>query len=402
MAAGEVVKLAVVGGGRGRAFVGCAEALAPRLEITAVCDPDEEVRARWREMVPGIECFAGLTEALQSADCNAVLVSTPMPLHAQHSLEAMRAGKHVLSEVIACTTVDEGRELVSAAQSTGLTYMMAENCCYFRENMIVNEMARRGLFGRPVYAECAYIHDCRALGFGGDGELTWRGVLGRDTDGDWYPTHALGPVAQWFGIGRERKDGFDKAWTVASGAFARPAYAAERFGPDHPAAGGEFWSAGDATTTLISTRNGGLISLHADHASPRPHHPTTRFELRGTEGAFVSPRTSGDDPLVWIKGRSPGDTTGYDAEWESIWTYAEEFEHPLWRRYAAEAGEAGHGGSDLMTLAAFVDSVLDGTRPPIDVYDAVTWSSLMPVSVESRARGGAAVEIPEFSPPAAS
>src|SRR5690606_18218897 len=104
------------------------------------------------------------------------------------------AGKHVLSEVIAANTLEECWELVEAVERTGGTYMMAENYCYMRPNLMVETIAERGLFGRVTHLEGAYVHDCRILYANPDGSLTWRGELRRTRDCVYYPTHSLGPV----------------------------------------------------------------------------------------------------------------------------------------------------------------------------------------------------------------
>ena len=62
---------------------------------------------------------------------------------------------------------------------------------------------------------------------------------------------------------------------------------------------------------------------------------------------------------------------------------------------SADASQAGHGGGEFFILEDFARAVRTGVSP-IDVYDAVTWSSIMPLSAESFARGGAPVAIPDF------
>lgn len=81
--------------------------------------------------------------------------------------------------------------------------MLSENCCYLRSCMMILNMVQQGVFGDITYAECGYVHDCRQIKFNSDGSLTWRGELARDNIGNLYPTHSLGPVAQWMGINRK-------------------------------------------------------------------------------------------------------------------------------------------------------------------------------------------------------
>ncbi len=125
-----------------------------------------------------------------------------MQIHAAMSIDAMQAGKHVLSEVAAAMTIDECWGLIHAAEKTGKIYMLSENCCYYESVMAILNMVRKGIFGELTYAECGYVHDCSSLMFEVSGALTWRGEMARDYCGNLYPTHSLGPVARWMEINR--------------------------------------------------------------------------------------------------------------------------------------------------------------------------------------------------------
>jgi hypothetical protein len=121
----------------------------------------------------------------------------------------------------------------------------------------------------------------------------------------------------------------------------------------------------------------------------------THYHLQGTHGAYLSGRTREEDPLVWIDGRSPGASPG-DAAWQPLWDYAGKFEHPYWRAHGATAREAGHGGGDYFIIQDFVEAVAERKPPAVDVYDAVAWSSVYPLSERSAAAGGRPVAIPDF------
>lgn len=386
----ERVRLAVVGGRRGGHFGRVLTALAEKVELTAVCDLSAAVTARWREECPWARPFARYEDLLAGGVCDAVLLATPLPLHAGQAVQALRAGLHVLSEVTAAATLEECWELVETVEATGRTYMLAENYCYMRPNMLVRRLVEAGLFGRLTYAEGAYIHDCRHLMFDEAGGLTWRGEL-RRWDGNLYPTHSLGPVAQWLGVNRGDRLVETLTWTTP--AVARQLYAERRFGHDHPAAR-YAWIGGDSATTLIRAASGAVIVLRVDVSSPRPHN-MTHYLLQGTQAAYVSARHEDEEPLVWIDGRSPGQSPP-DAAWEPLWRYADEFEHPRWRERGALAAGSGHGGGDFFVIEDFVDAVRAGSPPPIDVYDAVTWSAISPLSVASVAAGGRPVAVPDF------
>lgn len=402
----------MVGGHRGRAYRRAFEALSTEVTLTAICDRSEAVLAEWERDHPDVRRFGRYEDLLEADACDAVFLATPIQAHFAQSVAALSAGKHVLVEVVAATTVEECWALVEAVSKSAvaahgkatpstarpLTYMMAENYCYSRPNMLVRHLVESGVFGRRTYAEGAYIHDTRNLLFTAAGELTWRGEIARDFNGNTYPTHSLGPVAQWLGCSgvreSEPEDRFTELVCYVTPETSRWRYAAERFGTDHPAAQPGFFTMGDSSSTLLRTEGGAVVHLRRDAASQRPHN-MTHYQLQGERASYLSPRYGGEDPLVWIQGRSPGEQIGSE-KWQPLWEHADEFEHPRWREQGAVARESGHGGGDYFIVEDFVRAVVDGKRPAIDVYDAVTWSSVFPLSCESVARGGRPVAVPEF------
>jgi predicted dehydrogenase len=389
------LRAAVVGGRRGRGYRRAFMAIPEQVTLSAICDRTQEVLDEWRAEFPDLPLFSRYEDLLESDACDAVFLATPIQAHVSQALAALAAGKHVLVEVPAATTIDECWALIEAVERSGKTFMMAENYCYTRPNMMVRHLVDEGLFGRRTYAEGAYIHDTRNLLFTSEGELTWRGQIARDLNGNTYPTHSLGPVAQWLGtVGPNPEDRFTELVCYVTPDTSRWRYAAERFGKDHPAAQPDSFKMGDSASVLLRTENGAVAYIRRDAASQRPHN-MTHYQLQGERASYLSPRHDKEDPLIWVEGRSPGERFGRE-QWQSLWDYAAEYEHPRWKERGAIAREAGHGGGDYFIVEDFVQSVRSGTPPPIDVYDAVTWSSVFPLSIESVSRGGQPVAMPNF------
>lgn len=379
----KMVRLAVVGGQRGAAFGNALSSLLGKAELTAVCDLNSDVLKGWKERFPGITTYTSYEKLLESSQVDAVFLATPMLIHASQAVLALKAGKHVLSEVIGSHTLEDSWKLIEAVKETGLTYMMAENYCYTRENMMVQHMASAGAFGEITYAECGYIHDVRELLHGSDSSLTWRGDYIRDFNGSTYPTHSLGPIAKWLGINKEGGDAFEELITVNSKSRASSKYFLEHFGAEHPGSQVGFWNQGDSSSTLIRTKNGVLISLRVDIQSARPHN-MNHYGLQGTEGSYLAPRFGGEDPLVWLE---KDQIAGQHPEWKSLWAYEQQWEHPNWKQWSEQALNTGHGGGDFFVMHEFVSAILENRKPAIDVYDAMTWSSVFPLSVQSVASG---------------
>ena len=367
--------------------------IALRLDasITALCDLNPAAAERSADIVlkqtgrkPAL--FSGDAQAyrrlLEREDLDAVVIATPEPLHARMSMHAMQAGKHVLSEVAAATTLDDGWALIEAVDKTGRTYMMAENCCYYRSNLAVLNMVRSGLFGELTYAECGYVHELRQMYFRPDGSLTWRGELGA-MPWNWYPTHAIGPVAQWMGI--NHGDRFSELIAMAGSNAGIDAYT-RRFPAGSAAHSTKF--PGDSVVCLIQTEKGRLIELRLDLTSPRPHPSTTYFNLQGSRASY---KDEEDERRIWIESRSKS----YD--WESFAPYLKEFDSDLWQQHEQEAKVTGHGGADYFTVRAFVQCVQSGSPSPINVQDAVSWSSIIPLSGNALRSKARAQQFPDFT-----
>lgn len=386
------IRLGVVGvGSRGTYLLRVA--LAAGVQVPALCDINEANLTRATELVAQARDGAkpegysrgpeDYLRMLDRDDLDAILVGTGMQTHAPISVAAMKAGKHVLCEVAAAMTLDECWQLVDTVEATGKIYMLAENCCYWEHVMMIDRMVEESLFGELTFAECGYVHDCRSLKVKPDGSLTWRGEMIRDQAGDNYPTHNLGPVARWFGINHGNR--FVSLVSRATGQRSWQAFLAERLPPDHPTRRIEYKGA-DSVSTLIQTASGALIDVRYDISSPRPAWGPY-FALQGTKGSFET-RTQRQ---IWLEGRTEG------RKWQPLADYATEFEPPKWRQFREQAQVTGHGGADFFVIHEFLEAVRSGGPSPVDVYDAVAWSCIIPLSHNSITEGGREQEVPDFT-----
>ncbi len=384
------IRLGVVGvGGRGTHLLRLA--LAAGVEVPALCDIKQAnlnraiaVVAQSRGKKP--EGYSrgpnDYERRVGREDLDAVIIGTGMQIHAPIAVEAMRAGKHVLSEVAAAMTLDDCWALVDTVEQTGKIYMLSENCCYWEHLLAVEQMIRNGLFGELTYGECGYVHDCRHLMLEPDGTLTWRGEMVRDFAGDNYPTHNLGPMARWFGI--NRGDRFVSLTSRSTGQKSWQEFLAEKVPAEHPTRKFDYQGS-DSVSTLIRTAKGALIDVRYDILSPRPAWGPYHA-LQGTQGSFES-RTK----EIWLEKRTKG------RKWQPFADYAAEFEPEKWKQFRAQAQSSGHGGADFFVVHEFLEAVRKGGPAPVDVYDAVAWSSIIPLSAKSVTEGGTVQEVPDFT-----
>jgi hypothetical protein len=269
--------------------------------------------------------------------------------------------------------------------------LILENCCYGENELFVLNLARQGVFGELNHAECAYLHDLRSLLFDLNGEGLWRRHYHLAYNGNLYPTHGLGPVAQYLGLGRG--DQFKFLVSTSS-----PEQGLAKWRHDHNPNGGrqadETYLCGDMNTSLIKTELGRTIMLQHDVVSPRPYSRINA--LYGTGAVFFDypPRLSINQP------RQFGLAANSSEDWlneSDLAKMREKFTHPLWRKLAEQARGSGHGGMDFVENWRHLDCIRQGLTPDITVYDAAAWSSIIELSARSVATGSAPVPIPDFT-----
>lgn len=315
-------------------------------------------------------------------DIDAVIIATPWEWHASMAVAAMRAGKYAGVEVPAAITLDECWELVRVHEETGVPCMMLENWSFLRPNLAVLKMIRAGLFGEIVHCHCAHSHNCLYWYFDPEGNPRWSGLHLARRNADQYPTHSLGPVLSWMDI--NCGDVFATLTSTATRSLGINHYFRKKFGPDHPAAKRE-WKQADIVTTVVRTARGNTIVINNDMQLPRPYD--NRWMIQGTEGLYDEARSA-----VYLSGRSPQ----YE-QWEPLAPYQEQYDHIWWRRMREDVPDIGHGGTDYLELKLFVDAVASRSPTPIDVYDSVTMSVIIPLSEQSIAAGSAPVACPDFT-----
>jgi len=311
-------------------------------DIRAVCDIVEDKVTRAQDLVEkaGQPRPTGYSRGPHDfermcgdEELDLVYTATPWEWHVPVSVAAMKAGKHAATEVPAAYTLDDCWLLVETAEKTRKHCVLMENCCYDRREMMILYLVRRGMLGELLHAECGYLHDLRSIKFSTTGEGLWRRAHAMRRNGNLYPTHGLGPVAQVMDI--NRGDRFDYLVSMSSNSRGLKLYAAEHFPPDDPRRRENF-VLGDVNVSLIRTVNGKTIYLAHECDNPRPY---SRINLvQGTRGVVC-----GYPDRVHIEGRS-------GEQWEPLDKYRDEFEVHI------EQGGCPYGG----------ESSIEGVVAPID------------------------------------
>lgn len=383
--AGRPLKCGVIGlGERGICQLGLLGGMKD-IEISAVCDVYADRVQKGLAMVPGAVGMQDYRAMLAMPQIEVILIFTDWLSHIPIAVEAMRAGKETAMEVGGAASVEDCRRMVRTAEETGRKCMILENCCYGADEMAITNMIRLGKFGRIVHCEGAYGHDLRDEIGNGDLNRHYRQEHFLHRNGELYPTHELGPIAQYLRLGRGNR--MLSLRSVASGAFGLHAWLQENR-PGTKLAEAEI-NQGDIVTTLISCANGETIVLSHDCTLPRAY--SRRNVVRGTKGCWYE-----DGHTILIEGETPQPNPNEHTA-ENDARLLQKYRHPLWQAYDEFGLRGGHGGMDYLVLRAFLESVQNHTPAPLDVYDAAMLMCITPLSEQSIAMGGAPVPIPDFT-----
>lgn len=373
------LKLGVVGLQRGHAHA--LNALkAENIELTAVCDINSG-RADWRAQSYGdqVKVYYDYHDLLKDPNVDAVVMATPIDVHAETVIAALEAGKHVLSEVIVATTIEDIYRIGDAIKKSGKTYMMAENYCFIRPLLIAEQLIEEGKLGEIYYAESDYLKDFQVYhpkfpNIGGWREKTYFGRRGHP-----YITHTIGPLLHIM------KEKVVKVSCMASG---------------H-----SFDMVADNNCTLmLETDKGHLIRLRSSFVSPRPDN-VTYYCFEGTNGTYQAPQGPKDYHKVYIKGFSKAGAWNAPGQWNNVYEFKDHCTEE-WKRYwnpedypedalDNDTYELFDSGALLM-LEKFADCILNNKPVPVSFEDAANWTAAGLLSAESVNNGSNVIEVPVF------
>ncbi len=388
-------------------------------EIAAMCDLRQENADQAAQEVadktgryPALYCngSADYLRMLREVRPDAVIINTPWKWHAPMAIAAMEHGAHAFVEVPLATTLSDLWRIIDCTERTRRHCMMMENVNYGREELMFLNMVRQGVLGELLHGEAAYIHEMRGQMQDEDRNTgAWRTVQYATRNGNLYPTHGLGPVAQYMSLARG-EDTFARLSSFSSPALGRAAYAQKHFPPGHK------WNqlhylCGDINTSIIQTQRGRTILVQWDETSPRPY---TRSNLiQGTRGVLADfpPRMAGEFMLPFLTRCEaeppPPELTCHSCEehyhgWtrgkEELAPLYEQYEHPLYRRMGEFAATMDNrGGMSFLMLCRIVECLRTGCPLDQNVYEGAFWSAVAPLSELSVAAGGVPQCFPDFT-----
>ncbi|HOJ10351.1 MAG TPA: Gfo/Idh/MocA family oxidoreductase [Clostridiales bacterium] len=369
MSKNEQLNIGVVGlGVRSRIL------LSPILEseyarLAAVCDLNMEAMDRTLKDFKDVKRFDSYEEMLDKGNIDAVILGTPMQMHAPQAIRALERGINVYSEVVAAVSMEQCRELVIACNKSKAKYMLGENFNYMKMVMIVKNIIESNILGEPYYAESEYATNAR--GMASDG--TWRNEWMFGVNGITYGMHNLGPLLTWF------KD--DRVVRICC----------EGSGNHYKKPDGNPIVLEDSCVMLAKTEKDRLLKIRIDLQGSRPR--LMKFSLQCTKGMFDSARSESENDIIWMEDIGDWSPKSY----MDLDKFEGKHLPDIWRKYGEAAGRLRYGGRDFdyIIMMDFIEALYNGRRMPVGIHEAMDMTVPCLLSQESIKLDGKWIEVPD-------
>jgi predicted dehydrogenase len=358
-------------GGMGRHFAALL-GIHPRVASVTVADPNPDVRDAVAQL-PGIDATVDSLDRLLATDVQCVGIFSPPWLHADQSIQALTAGRHVLGACPAALDLTELRALVGAVEASGHIYMTAETSYYYPGAMFARKAWADGRFGEFVYGEGEYYFRPHAYQF-------WLRDHYANMPSMLYPTHSTTMVVSVTGKRFERV-------TCVGMPGLHPDAVDKRRRPE--------WAENETTNmTMLARMSGGgacrinemrnvgcageLGSIIGTHGAIRQHADRAVWTngLRGDEGECIDLTHRWQDPAqhpqTALAARLPAAFEGRGLE---------------------------HWGSHRFLVDEFVRAVTEDRRPHNHVWAAARYCAPGIVAWDSVQQDSAWLEVPDFGMP---
>jgi len=344
------VKMGIVGYGVCRFGAAFGFQDHPNVEIVAVSDLIPERRKGLMEACRCGKSYESLEVLVKDKTIEAVFVATDAPSHAQHCIEVLEHGKHVMTAVPAAFgSIEDAERLLETVRRTGLKYMMAETSCFREDCYAMRQIYRAGGFGKLVYSEGEYFHygPVPLASF-----RNWR--VGMPPL--WYPTHS---TAYYVGVTGKR-------FTSVSCVGFNAGFDAYKSGAN------KYNNPFTDEVALFETSEGGSSRMLMN---------------KGVNG------------LVVERGR----VFGQRGWMEGIRYHGVEKNLPDISRPPLPPGmpAGGHGGSHGPLANEFISAILEDREPMVNVYEALAMTVPGIIAHRSALKDGERMKVPQYDRPGA-
>ncbi|MDF2815152.1 MAG: gfo/Idh/MocA family oxidoreductase [Paenibacillus sp.] len=362
------IKVAIVGLSFGAEFIPIYQN-HPNTEMYAICQRSEESLHCIGDHFGVSVRYTSFEELLKDEQIDAVHINTPIPNHADQSIAALLAGKHVACTVPMATSIEDCQRIVEAQKVSGKNYMMMETAVYTREFLYVKSLRDSGQLGRIQFLRGA--HQQEMAGWPG----YWEGLPPMH-----YATHAVSPL-----LALAEKEA-ELVYCLGSGRIANE-LAAKYNSPF--AVQSALFRLKDSELAMEVTRS--LFETAREYVES--------FDVYADKLSFEWQRLEREEPVIFA---------GEDGKRVSIPDFANLLPEGI-QKYTTEGvydssdnqhlsfkQGNGHGGSHPHLAHEFIMSIVEARAPFPDVYTSANWTCAGLCAHQSALKNGEHVRIPQF------
>ena len=318
------------------------------IEVTQIVGtPEEEPRMDALRQQYGLtRCTTDFMEVVNDPDVDIVGVFSPDPLHHEHCVAALSAGKHVICTKPLVVSLEQAKDLVRLVDEKAVQFMVGQTMRYEPQFAALRTIFDGGDLGDVFMGEAHYVHDMRPLYVA----TPWRGEMPQDLiyGGLAHPVDAMrwffGDVEEVHALGNDSK--------MLVSEKGRPY--------------------GDFSNYMVNLKfkNGVIARCLGSYGIVEPPMPMMGITLYGTGGSAVSEFSD----FLGGKVKAIYDKFEIKSAFESH--YPPETE-----------GAFGHGRTALRYLEHFSDCLKSGAQPQPSVREGAKTVATCAAAAESMKTG---------------
>jgi predicted dehydrogenase len=369
----QKINVAIVGLGFGAEFIPIYQQ-HPDANMYAICQRTESKLNAVGDQY-GIDVrYTSYDDLLNDPLVDAVHINSPIPNHAEQTLKALRAGKHVACTVPMATSVEDCMEIVKTVKETGKKYMMMETVVYAREFLFVKELYEKGELGKVQFLKASHQQEMEGW------PDYWPGLPPMH-----YATHCVGPVAGLLRLEAEYVSCFGSG-TISEDLIKihNSPFAVE--------------------SAHIKFKDSDLSAYVYRSLFDVARQYRESFEVYGVKKSFEWPLIEGEDPVIHTAKKPEHEIPERVKTPDYAHLLPKEIQHFTGKgvydlddnSHLSFVQGGGHGGSHPHLANEFIKALVENREPFPNAAQSANWTSVGILAHESALQGGALIQLPDF------
>ncbi len=366
----ESVNVAIIGLGFGAEFIPIYQN-HPNANMYGICRRNKAELNKVGDAFGVQQRYTKYEDVLADPKVDFVHINSPIPDHAWMSVEALKAGKHVMCTVPMATTIEDCEKIVNLVKQTGLKYMMAETVVYSREFLFIKELYEKGELGKIQYMQASHPQDMEGW------PEYWERMIPMH-----YATHVVSPV---LGLVKGRAE-----YVSCFGAGTINERIAKKSGNSFA-----------VESCHIKIQNSDIAAHIWRFLYDTARQYRESFDVYGTKKSFEWALIEGEEHVIHTAKKPEKEIPSR----VRVPDYAHLLPEPIRKFTQAIQDEkhlsfiqgAGHGGSHPHLVNEYVSALVENRDPWPNAVTSANWTCVGICAHESATKGGALVNLPAFT-----